>query len=126
MNLKNIHHVAVIGSDYEQSMHFYTDILGFEVIRENKREDKEDWKIDMQLEGCELELFIKPDAAKRLSHPEACGLRHLAIRVDSVEETVKELQQLGIQTEPIREDDYTGEKLAFFFDPDGLPIELHE
>ncbi|HEQ8155458.1 TPA: VOC family protein, partial [Streptococcus pyogenes] len=25
-----------------------------------------------------------------------------------------------------RHDDYTGEKMTFFFDPDGLPLELHE
>ncbi|HFD8586802.1 TPA: VOC family protein, partial [Streptococcus pyogenes] len=33
---------------------------------------------------------------------------------------------LGILVEPIRHDDYTGEKMTFFFDPDGLPLELHE
>ncbi|MCD0023305.1 VOC family protein, partial [Streptococcus agalactiae] len=26
----------------------------------------------------------------------------------------------------IRYDDYTGKKMTFFFDPDGLPLELHE
>ena len=126
MNLKKIHHIAVIGSDYEKSKHFYVDLLGFQIIRENRRDEKKDCKIDLQLDGCELELFIKPDSPKRPSYPEACGLRHLSLRVDSVEETVKELRQLGIETEPIRKDDFTEEKLAFFFDPDGLPIELHE
>ena len=59
-------------------------------------------------------------------HPEACGLRHLAFCVDSVEQTVKELRELGIECEPIRVDDYTGKKMTFFHDPDGLPLELHE
>jgi glyoxylase I family protein len=26
----------------------------------------------------------------------------------------------------LRTDDFTGEKMTFFFDPDGLPLELHE
>ena len=46
--------------------------------------------------------------------------------MDSVEETVKELNAAGIETEPIREDIFTGEKMAFFYGPDGLPLELHE
>jgi len=37
MNLTKVHHIAIIGSDYEESCHFYVDILGFRVIRENHR-----------------------------------------------------------------------------------------
>ena len=32
----------------------------------------------------------------------------------------------GIETEPVRLDDYTGKKMTFFHDPDGLPLEIHE
>ena len=46
--------------------------------------------------------------------------------MEQIEETVEELQELGIETEPIRIDTFTGEKMTFFFDPDGLPLELHE
>ena len=63
---------------------------------------------------------------KRVNRPEACGLRHLAFYVESVEQTVKELEKLGIECEPIRVDDYTSKKMTFFHDPDGLPLELHE
>lgn len=28
-----IHHIAIIGSDYERSKHFYVDLLGFQIIR---------------------------------------------------------------------------------------------
>ena len=33
---------------------------------------------------------------------------------------------VGIECEPVRVDDYTGKKMTFFHDPDGLPLELHE
>ena len=46
--------------------------------------------------------------------------------MDSVEQTVRELVEVGIECEPIRVDDYTGKKMTFFHDPDGLPLELHE
>lgn len=125
MKLDTMHHIAIIGSNYEKSKKFYVDILGFEVIRENYREKRKDYKIDLRQENIEIELFIIPGCPKRLSYPEANGLRHLAFKVESVEETVKELQRLGIETEPIRIDEFTGEQMTFFFDPDGLPLELH-
>lgn len=126
MNLNKVHHVAIIGSDYEKSKHFYVDLLGFKVIRENYRENRNDHKIDLQLDDLELELFIAPDHPKRPSYPEAYGLRHLAFRVESVEDTVKELNKKGIVTEPVRIDEYTGKQMTFFSDPDGLPLEIHE
>jgi len=126
MNLKKVHHIAIIGTDYEKSKHFYVDLLGFEVIREIYREQRDDWKIDLRLADCELELFIIKTAPKRPSYPEAAGLRHLAFAVESVEATVAELNALGIETEPIRIDEVTGKKMTFFFDPDGLPLEIHE
>lgn len=120
MNLKKLHHVAIIGSDYKKSKHFYVDLLGFKIIRENYRESRNDYKIDLQLDDIELELFIATNHPARVSYPEAYGLRHLAFWVESVEETVKELNEKGISTEPIRIDDYTGKKMTFFFDPDGF------
>ena len=126
MKLTKVHHVAVIGSDYETSRHFYVDVLGFEVLREVYREERGDWMLNLKLDDLEIELFIMKDHPKRPSYPEAYGLRHLAFRVESVEDAVRELNAKGIQTEPIRTDTYTGEKMTFFSDPDGLPLELHE
>ncbi len=126
MNLQTVHHIAIIGSDYEKSKHFYVEQLGFSVIRENYRAERDDYKIDLQLNGMELELFIIKNCPKRPSYPEAYGLRHLAFAVESVEQTVRELEEKGIATEPIRVDEYTGKKMTFFYDPDGLPLEIHE
>ena len=126
MQLTKVHHVAIIGSNYEASRHFYVDLLGFTVIRENYREARNDWKNDLQLADMELELFIIPGCPPRPSYPEAYGLRHLAFRVESVDETVRELAAKGIETEPVRIDPYTNGKMTFFHDPDGLPLEIHE
>ena len=126
MNLNVIHHVAIIVSDYEKSKDFYVNKLGFEVIRENYRIERDDYKLDLKLGDCELEIFGMKGSPKRLSRPEACGLRHLAFKVDCIEEVIKELNKKGIETEPIRIDEFTNEKMTFFFDPDGLPLELHE
>ena len=126
MNLQALHHVAIIVSDYQKSKEFYVDLLGFEVIRENYRPERNDHKLALKFGNSELEIFAMPNNPKRVSNPEACGLRHLAFKVDAIEEVIAELAAKGIDCEPIRIDDYTNEKMTFFFDPDGLPLELHE
>ena len=127
MKLSSVHHIAIIVSDIEKAREFYVEKLGFEVVRENYRKERDDWKLDLRVdEHTELEIFAEKNPPKRVNRPEACGLRHLAFRVESLDETVKELTAMGIECEPIRTDSYTGEKMTFFFDPDGLPLEIHE
>lgn len=126
MDLSRIHHVAIIVSDYQKSREFYVNKLGLPVIRENYRPEKRDWKLDLRLGDCELEIFAVENPPLRVSNPEARGLRHLAFRVENIHETVAELNALGIETEPIRLDTFTGRAMTFFRDPDGLPLELHE
>ncbi|WFR59331.1 VOC family protein [Anaerocolumna sp. AGMB13025] len=126
MLLHTIHHVAIIVSDYKKSRDFYVNKLGFEIIRENFREERNDYKLDLRLGDCELEIFGVVNPPQRVNHPEACGLRHLAFLVTDMEGVIKELKAVGIDTEEVRIDEFTGKKMTFFFDPDGLPLELHE
>ncbi|MGJ3502464.1 SMU1112c/YaeR family gloxylase I-like metalloprotein, partial [Piscirickettsia salmonis] len=125
--VKKIHHVALIVSDYAASKAFYCDILGLEVIAETYRRERRSYKLDLKLmNGNQLELFSFVNPPKRLSFPEACGLRHLAFAVENINESVKCLQQHGIDVEPVRVDALTEKKYTFFSDPDGLPLELYE
>lgn len=126
MDLNSIHHIAIIASNYEASKNFYVNILGFKIIRENYREERQSYKLDLKIGTSEIELFSIPNAPARPSYPEACGLRHLAFGVNNIEKIVEELNSKGVITEPIRIDEYTGKKFTFFSDPDGLPLELHE
>ena len=124
MNL--IHHIAIICLDKDSAMDFYVKKLGFPVVRENYRPERDDWKIDLKInEDTELELFIMKNHPERPS-PESYGLRHIAFKVDDVESSVKELEAKGIICEPVRTDEFTGKKATFFKDPDGLPLEIHE
>ena len=125
--LKSIHHVAIICSDYARSKHFYTQVLGLEIIAENYREHRESYKLDLRLpNGNQVELFSFPNRPPRPSFPEALGLRHLAFSVDSVESMSAYLKTKNINVEPIRIDEFTDKKFTFFNDPDGLPLELYE
>ena len=124
--LTKTHHVAIICSDYRRSREFYVDKLGFEVVREVWREDRQDYLTMLRSGEVVLELFTKSTAPQRPTQPEALGLRHLAFQVENVEKTAAWLKSRGIETEPIRTDTINGGRMTFFHDPDGLPLELHE
>lgn len=126
LNLNHIHHVAIIVSDYKKSKDFYVNKLGFRILRENYRKERNDYKLDLKLGDSELEIFGFTNPPKRVSNPEACGLRHLAFHVDHIEEIIGQLAEVGIECEPVRYDEFTQKKMTFFRDPDGLPLELHE
>ncbi len=125
--LNRIHHIAIICSDYEVSKDFYVKKLGFSVLAEVYREERQSYKLDLAVNGIyQIELFSFPNPASRPSRPEAVGLRHLAFEVDDVLLVSELLNLKGIVTEPIRIDEFTGKKFTFFADPDGLPLEIYE
>ncbi|HWV16018.1 MAG TPA: VOC family protein [Cellvibrio sp.] len=127
MQLLNVHHVAIICSDYTASKRFYSELLGLKIIAEAYRPERQSYKLDLALpDGTQLELFSFPSPPPRPSRPEACGLRHLAFSVADVAASKQHLENLGIAVEEIRIDEYTQRKFTFFADPDGLPLELYE
>ncbi len=127
MRIDGLHHVAIIASDYARSKHFYTEVLGLRVIAEHYRAERDSWKLDLALpDGTQVELFSFPSPPPRVSRPEACGLRHLALRVADLDAAVAHLQGYGVITEAVRVDEYTGRRFTFFADPDDLPLEFYE
>ncbi len=125
--LTGIHHVAIICSDYPRSKAFYTDTLELPVIDENYRAERDSYKCDIALpDGNQLELFSFPGAPARPNRPEAQGLRHLAFRVNNIDDVTSRLSAKGVSCEPIRTDPFTQQRFTFFADPDGLPLELYE
>lgn len=127
MKIKKINHVAIICSNYEISKHFYVNILGFDIIAETFRKERNSYKLDLQVgSGDRIELFSFPEPPKRLTRPEACGLRHLALEVDNITKFVDYLKSQDIEVENIRIDEITGKFFTFFPDPDGLPLEIYE
>lgn len=127
LSIKKVHHIAIICTNYQHSKHFYTEVLGLQIIREVYRKERDSHKLDLALNGDYLiELFSFPEPPPRPSRPEAAGLRHLAFAVENINSTVKVLLQQGIVAEPVRIDEFTGKAFTFIADPDGLPIEFYE
>ena len=127
MQLNQIHHIAIICSDYETSKDFYVNKLGLTIVREVYRAERNSYKLDLAVNNLyQIELFSFPNPPARPSQPEARGLRHLAFAVSDLDTCVAELNTHKIITEPIRVDEFTGKRFTFFADPDGLPLELYE
>lgn len=126
MYLNKLHHVAIICSDYAAAKEFYVNKLQLPLLREVYRPERGDYILTLLAGNVEVELFIMKNPPHRVTNPEARGLRHLAFHVENIEPVITWLNSMGIETEPIRVDPFTGGRMTFFRDPDGLPLELHE
>lgn len=127
MKLNRIHHIAIIASDYQTSKKFYTEVVGLTIVNEVYRQERDSYMLDLALNGeYIIELFSFPNPPKRPTYPEARGLRHLAFAVDDVAAALEELKSKGVKTTELQTDPGSGKHMAFFFDPDELPLELYE
>lgn len=127
MQLKRIHHVAILTDRYEESKQFYVHILGCTIINEHYRKERDSYKLDLSINGeyC-LELFSFPEYKERNSFPESKGLRHLAFAVDDVDQWIIFLRSKNVNVQDCRIDEITGKKFCFFYDPNKQPLELYE
>ena len=116
--ITGVHHFAIIASS-EASVDFYQK-LGFQETYRTER--KYDTVVLLHGHGVQIEIFVDPNHPERATNPENMGLRHLALKVEKIEDTAK---KLGLEIGPIM-NDWVGVRFAFTADPDGLPIELHE
>jgi len=123
---RRIDHVELIPSDFEKTINFYTDILGFQV--------KEKLAIDMPplrgiiylTLGDTMVEFLdvdKPDSAP--DNPWTIGYNAIAIEVDNMDEAVAFLKdkEIEIAWGPV---DIGGPIRAEIRDPDGRTIELRQ
>lgn len=116
--IQEIHHIEIIVSS-EASVSFYKK-LGFKEIFRKERSCDE--IVLMEGNGFKLELFIDSNHPKKTNDIENIEIRHFALKVNDIEETLKEL---NIENKPIM-NDWVGERYCYIEDPDGLPIEIHE
>ena len=127
MEIKCIHHIAMLTDRYEESKEFYTGILGFTIINEHYRKERDSYKCDLAIQGqYAIELFSFPEFKERNSFPESKGLRHLAFAVDNVEAWISFLRSKNVDVQDVRIDEITLKKFTFFYDPNVQPLELYE
>ena len=124
MEFAHIHHIAINVSDYDRSKEFYVGKLGFRVLGEYVFPSGTR-RLDCAAGQARLEIFCSIGAAGATIERNI-GYRHLCFYTDNIEASVAELKMMDIPVEDIRTDVMAGGRMAFFRDPDGITIELHE
>lgn len=131
MNKKMIHHVCIQTSKYQESLEFYTKILGFELLKETPNFHERDFNTWLQLESFMIELQT-PKTGTRLNNWSSLneGLVHMCFLVDSVQEEYDRIKKLGYTNFKIKngqeiykvEDGYLFKIKA----PEGTEIEIRD
>jgi catechol 2,3-dioxygenase-like lactoylglutathione lyase family enzyme len=142
--LHQLNHVALIVRDVGESLHFYSDIIGFEQIRRPNFDRHGAW---LTMGNVELHLIKGEPACRRGQHPKDLIVSHLAIEVTDSEKVLERLRALkkdhyehltwrqnisvptpaASRTEKFESGhEHSGGKVTQFFleDPDGYWMEL--
>lgn len=114
LGLKQVHHIAIIATDYAVSKAFYCDVLGFTLMSEVYREERDSWKGDLALNGqyvIELFLFHFHLAVPADRKPAGYAIW---FSVDDVEKAIAHLENHNVKCEAVRVDPFTGKRFTFF------------
>ena len=146
-----LNHINLVVSNLNRSVQFYTNLLGFKEVRRAYLEG--DWiESIVGLKGVRAEVvyLLAPAGEPRLellyyesprgeliqanSLANTIGLRHIAFQVEDIHRAIKHLKEAGVTllSEPVAvpksaiKHDAGQKTLCYFFDPDGVLLELAE
>lgn len=140
MKLKGIHHNEITVRDLDESLKFYTDVLGLEPSKELKRHVKEmeqsgkmkNVKMDIAVlqvgeDRFELIQYLNREGKKTDVNPWDYGAQHIAFEVDDVQEVYEKLKKTDVEiiTHPEANEEF-GANWMYFKDPDGGTVEAIE
>lgn len=126
--------VALVCSNFDESLHFYRDLLGFEVAMEldipdpvaksAKLAPRGFHQVRLKVGDCLIKLMSIEDPPARRTPDFAAGVRWLTLFVEDVRATYDELRAKGVPFlgEPVAPDDAAW--IVCAVDPDGVLIEL--
>ena len=123
---KRIDHTEIIPIDYDDTLKFYTEVLGF-TLMEKKKVDKPPMReiAYLQLGDTILEVMAVTDPPPASGEAWQVGFKRIALEVESMDKAVEYLKTKGIAMKvgPVN----LGSSMrAEFEDINGLSIELRE
>lgn len=127
MRINGIDHIAINTVDINQSVKFYTEVMGFELIKRVPNGDNT--LVYMKInESSTIELFDHEKDIKYSEHPEnASGTAHIALGVSGIKEWNEHLKKHNVEfTLPLCALGHLGKNVLLFKDPNGVVIELSE
>ena len=127
MDIKVIDHIAVNTVDIEASVRFYSDVMGFELLKRVPNGDNVLVYLKIN-DNSTIELFDHKKEIRYFEHPEnASGTAHFAFSVGNINEWYEHLKEHNVEfTLPLCALDHLGKNVLLFKDPNGVVIELSE
>ena len=124
------HHIAMRVNNFDRSVSFYTEVLGFEVFKEWKSGEGRAAMLDTG-NAAYLEVFERVDGRESAAEAEGPVL-HFAFRVSHCDDVLERVRESGaevtVETKnvDIPSDPVYPVRIAFFKGPDGEIVELFQ
>ena len=124
MRVKKLLHTRMRVSDMDQTINFYTDVLGLEVM-ERKTSPRGSHLAFLKVPNSEelIELCSFPPSGPVTVQED---LVHLAFEVDNLDRTIEALTAKGIRITDGPTRSSSGSRFIFIGPPDGYEVELIE
>jgi len=123
---KRIDHVEIVPANYERTIKFYTEVLGFQ-MKPRKKIDRPPLQeiIYLVLGDTMVEVMSVKNPSPPLSAPYEVGYKRIALEVDDMDKAIAYLKSKGV-TISLAPVNLETSRRAEILDPDGLSIELRE
>lgn len=124
MRVKKLLHTRMRVSDMDQTINFYTNVLGLEVL-ERKVSPRGSHLAFLKVPNSEelIELCSFPSSSPVTVQED---LVHLAFQVESLDETIASLNAEGVKVTDGPTQTSSGSRFIFIDAPDGYEVELIE
>lgn len=131
MKTRTLHHICIQTNKYEKSINFYTNILGFEIIKETSNFHGRYYNTWLKLASFMIEMQT-PKMGELLNdfNPNNEGIVHFCIYIDDIQSEYQRIKQLGCTSFLSKngEDIYKveGGRLFKIAAPEGTIIEIRD
>lgn len=115
-----LNHVGIAVKDFQESLNFYTKVMGFRVAYAMPSPDGRPTTTFLQINR---DTFVEM-APATVNLP--AGLTHIGILTDDANASVTQLRQAGATMPDVRSGGGTGSRLSNVMDPNGIRMEIVE
>ena len=115
-----INHVGIRVKDFQQSLDYYTKVMGFKQAYQFPSQNDAPGTVFLQVSK---DTFIEM-APPADNQPD--GITHIGLYSDDAQATVLQLRQAGATVNDVRASGNSGSKLSNVTDPNGIRMEINE